>query len=364
MRGRGGNLGKISDDSRSDLIEIINAGNANINHVAPEGAFVADHAFAAAQHFFFVIEMDAKFHLAGHAPVLHALVEIIAEHGAPDIPVVGLGPLRFGRHPATAENQGYVRFEIVTFHRLKCFEQFRRPRTDARVVGFVGAKAENGLAELITDRLFVGSVNEFQILVSRHGIKKVNQRIKAVLGGAAIYSIVIARGRSAESMPDESQLPSPRAGGGRPFEMPVSRQRHNGARLPFPAATASTATTTATAAATATPKENALGIRGHLNGERLPGRKVVAHFGAGQLNNKLSAAAPRHRIFEDSVSRHWELPARCRRCFRCRCCRRRHRSSRRIRCCCRRTGIGHNAERVRRQRNIECLAGSDNAVRI
>ena len=41
VRRGGGELRKIGDDVRPDLVEIVNAGDADVAHIAPEGAFVA-----------------------------------------------------------------------------------------------------------------------------------------------------------------------------------------------------------------------------------------------------------------------------------------------------------------------------------
>ena len=188
--GRGpGQLGEIGHEARPDLTEIVDAGHADVAHVAPEGAFAVDQRY----HRFFVVQVDHVFHVPCVAPILLRLVEIFAEHGAPDVPVVGLGALRLGRHPA-AEDQGDVGFQVVAFHRLKGFEQLGRPRGDARVVGFVTAEAEDGFAELVADRLFVGLVNEFDKRARRHGIEIVDQRVERVLGGATVVPIVVAGG--------------------------------------------------------------------------------------------------------------------------------------------------------------------------
>ena len=109
MGRRRGQLGKISHDARPDLVEIIHSGHADITHVAPEGAFVFDQVSAARHHQLFMIQMDHEFHVARLAPVFHALVEIVAKHSAPHVPVIRPGALRFGRQPAAAEEFGGCR---------------------------------------------------------------------------------------------------------------------------------------------------------------------------------------------------------------------------------------------------------------
>ena len=154
MGGGGGELGEIGDDARPNLVEIIDAGHADIAHVAEEGAFVADQVFAAPEvdHQLFMIQVDHVFHVARLAPVFLGLVEIVAEHAAPHVPVVGLGALRLGRHRA-GEELGDVGFEVVAFFLLKGFEQLGRPGHEAGVVGLVAAEAEDGFAELVADEL-------------------------------------------------------------------------------------------------------------------------------------------------------------------------------------------------------------------
>jgi hypothetical protein len=56
-------------------------------------------------HQLLMIQVDHVFHVARPAPVFLRLVEIVAEHAAPHVPVVGLGALRLGRQRA-AEDQG------------------------------------------------------------------------------------------------------------------------------------------------------------------------------------------------------------------------------------------------------------------
>ena len=230
-----------------------------------------------------MIQMDHEFHVARRAPIFHAFVEIVAKHSAPHIPVIRPGALRFGRQPAAAENLGDVGFEVVALFLLKGFEQLRRPGTDAREVGLVAAKAEDGFAKFVADHLLVGFVNHFQISVRRHGIQIVNQRVKRVLGDTAVFPIVVPGGRGPVSVADERNLPSLRACGCRPFEMSVSRQRHHGARRRIRARATATAATAPTVAA-ARDEHDAFCIRGQLDGERLPHRQIVTHIGVGQLD--------------------------------------------------------------------------------
>ena len=148
-------------------------------------------------------------------------------------------------------------------------------------------------------------------------------------------------------MSDKSNLPRPRARGRRPFEMSVSGERHDRALR----RAAATASTTPASAARAHAEDDAFRARGHRDAERLPNRDAVAHVGIGQLNRQLARPASGRRVFEVSVSRQRQLLDRRRGRVRCR---RRHLGAR----------IGQDAQCINGQRNIECLAGGDSAMRV
>ena len=98
MGGGASQLRKVRHDAGADLVEIVDARHAHVAHVAEKRALVFRHVSAgrvAVQHEFLVVQMHHVIHAMRPAPILHGLVEIVAEHSAPDIEIIGFGPRRF-----------------------------------------------------------------------------------------------------------------------------------------------------------------------------------------------------------------------------------------------------------------------------
>ena len=169
--------------------------------------------------------MDHVFHPAGAAPVDLRLEEVVAEHRAPHIPVVGLRAHRLGRE-FHAEELWNERLQVVSFRRAEGFKQFRRPRHEAGVVGLVAAKPEDRFPKFVTDDFLVGVVDEVNVGARRFGIEVVDECVIAVLVGGAVVAVGVTRRRTAVNVADKHHFVEPGIRRS-PLELAAGRQRQH-----------------------------------------------------------------------------------------------------------------------------------------
>ena len=190
------------------LAQVVDARNLDVPHVSEVVALVPYMVLGQVQpqRLLLVVQVDQVFHVVSRAPLRLHPEEILAEHPAPDVPVVRLGaPGLIGHLGSEQERQ--VLLKVVALLLPELVEQPGRPRHETGVVGFVAEEAQNGLAELIPYRLLVGFVGDLEESPGGIRIQIVDQRVLAVFGARAVRPRRHARGRTAKNMPDQDQLP-------------------------------------------------------------------------------------------------------------------------------------------------------------
>ena len=137
------------------------------------------------QRLLFVVQVDQVLHVVLRAPLRLHPEEGLAEHPAPHVPVVRLRAPGFVGH-LRREQKRQVWLEVVALLLPELVQQLGRPRHEAGIVGFVAEEAQNGLAELVPDRLLVGFVRDLEEGAGGIRIQVVDQRILAVFGTRAV----------------------------------------------------------------------------------------------------------------------------------------------------------------------------------
>ncbi len=227
-----------------------------------------------------MIQVAHVIHVAGAAPFLKRLVEVVAEHAAPDVEVIGLDAFGFGGERVD-EQGGDIGLEVIAFLGFEGFKEFGGPGEKAGVVGFVEAKAEDGFAEFIADGFAVFFVDEFEIGGGGLGVEEIDEGVEAVFVGGAVLAVGEAGGGTAIEVAYKGEVPGAVGAGGGPVKGSVGGDGDDGGGGGSAAASAASATT----AAGARGRGDGLGIGGNGDGECGSGDDGVVGITAGGVED-------------------------------------------------------------------------------